>query len=1220
MTYRSGLILAIIAILLVLGIYLVVFNRPADIPNNLPGGVDLKELATLQTRSLALLENQQPRDSLTTLVELKEKFPTEADFADHNLCVAHFYLLELENAAADNDKFNSELQAANQHFEQVGEKFGQNLDYLILKSRLAGIQKLTERQIDALKEATKVSPETAEVWFELLQILKESDNNNSNDNDLKLALEKCLELLPDNVWVNLQVLGVQQNTSVADIRTALSYLKDVITPFASGIEARSRVNPVTFIDQAVTQLDENDEKRARRTIRILNNILLPEDIAQSDRRIVERNTLEYLRWNLSQPNEEKIRALRLTVPTAIDLEFNSSLVETEVDFSEIKQCDVVDINLDGKYEILVLEENRLSILHQQKENKTWQVKHQIPLENRARSFVLADLDLDADVNRPATIEGAPCALADLDVVILHETGLTLIENRLGNLAEAEPAENDAPFFVPVNSQNLPEQSVAVTICLPVDFDLDGDLDLCIVYANGNTRLWANHANFKFADVSARSELPPNSTTWAKAVAVDIDRDVDIDIMFAGQTGVGYLENLRHGSLRWREITKEADDLKELTDVAVADINHDASWDLMLCNGKAPILIQSVISETGTTRWEKPVRLDLPAAHQVHLWDSDNDGFEDITLFDKQAGKQQLTRRSDSEGFTPTSLFQTGNESLTGSSTVGIAEDIDGDGDLDWFSWNQSQLSIAVNEGGNSNGYLRIGLVGAQVKGGEASASGRVNHYGWGSLCELKSAGHYQAKVVNRQTTHFGLGDQSTADLIRILWPNGIPHNVIHPEKNAYLCENQRLKGSCPYLYVWDGDEFQFYTDLLWASPIGLQFADGIIAPTRPWEYLLIDGHRMKAKDDHYEFQVTEELWEAAYFDQIELIAVDHPQNTSVFSNEKVASSETPAFKIHTVQEPRTPVTAVDKNGRDVLNEIAKRDDIYTRLFNVKFNQGVTEQHFLEIDLGDVAEEDIKLFLTGWVYPTDTSMNVALGQSPEVPKPRPPFLQVIDENGNWKTVNPSMGFPGGKTKTIVIDLSGIFLTTDRKLRIVTSMEIYWDHVFFTAGEIPVEIRKQTTKMKSADLHWRGYSQVQFHPANGPETYLYKSLQEDYDWPPMKGPFTRYGNVTELIRAADDRMVVMGAGDEMTVRFEFPTDPLPEGWKRDFILHNVGYDKDADLNTIYGQATEPYPTQGNPTYPANQDEEASAIRQLPAHARQQSSRRFWNMIRRYQTQAK
>ena len=72
------------------------------------------------------------------------------------------------------------------------------------------------------------------------------------------------------------------------------------------------------------------------------------------------------------------------------------------------------------------------------------------------------------------------------------------------------------------------------------------------------------------------------------------------------------------------------------------------------------------------------------------------------------------------------------------------------------------------------------------------------------------------------------------------WSNGVPQNVFTPTVNQTLREKQVLKGSCPYLYVWDGEKYQFVTDLLGAAPLGLQLADGVIAPDNPREIVKVE--------------------------------------------------------------------------------------------------------------------------------------------------------------------------------------------------------------------------------------------------------------------------------------------------------------------------------------------------------------------------------------------
>jgi hypothetical protein len=99
---------------------------------------------------------------------------------------------------------------------------------------------------------------------------------------------------------------------------------------------------------------------------------------------------------------------------------------------------------------------------------------------------------------------------------------------------------------------------------------------------------------------------------------------------------------------------------------------------------------------------------------------------------------------------------------------------------------------------------------------------------------------------------------------------------------------------------------------------------------------------------------------------------------------------------------------------------------------------------------------------------------------------------------------------------------------------------------------------------------------------PPDFDYEQVRREPAWPPMDGKFTRYGDVLELMRQGDDRIAVLSSGDELTVEFDVLGGP-PPGWKRDFILHSIGWDKDADLHTVTGQSSEPLPFRAMREYP-------------------------------------
>jgi hypothetical protein len=282
---------------------------------------------------------------------------------------------------------------------------------------------------------------------------------------------------------------------------------------------------------------------------------------------------------------------------------------------------------------------------------------------------------------------------------------------------------------------------------------------------------------------------------------------------------------------------------------------------------------------------------------------------------------------------------------------------------------------------------------------------------------------------------------------------------------------------------------------------------------------------------------------------------------------------------------------------------------------------VTDPHYLELDLGPLENpKRITLFLTGWLYPATTSMRVGLSQDRTNLPLRPPALEVPDAQGQWQEVRPFMGFPGGRTKTIAIDLTGAFLTNDYRLRIATNLEFFWDAAFFTVDEEPAPLEVTRLAVSSGDLHYRGFSAILQRPGYAPYGYDYNRVSTAPKWAPMSGLFTRYGDVTELLQADDDLQVVFGSGDELTVAFQVPEKGPPAGWKRDFLLHNVGWDKDNDLNIVTGQEVEPLPFQGMSGYPYRADEQFPDTERHREYLRKYQTRRqqpvsFWRQTQQY-----
>jgi len=456
----------------------------------------------------------------------------------------------------------------------------------------------------------------------------------------------------------------------------------------------------------------------------------------------------------------------------------------------------------------------------------------------------------------------------------------------------------------------------------------------------------------------------------------------------------------------------------------------------------------------------------------------------------------------------------------------------------------------------------------------------------GAQIEVKSGAFYERRRYDTTPVTFSLGDREVIDAIRIVWPNGMIQNEarLPARRRMNIKEAPRLSGSCPMIFTWNGREFEFITDVLGVAPLGASSGDGSYFPVDHDEFVSIPGRSLVAREGRYDIHITEELNEVTYLDQVRLLALDHPAATEVFTNEKWKGPPYPEFRLYGVQRRLYPRTARDDQGRDVLPALLHRDHVYVDGFP-RDVAGVAAMHALELDFGPNAAPSNRavLVLNGWVDWADgsTFLKAAQERRPLVP----PSLQLKDASGHWQTVIEDMGMPSGKTKTIAVDLTGRFLSASREVRILTNMCVYWDEVFLGEDSSAPPSRLTPLPASAARLHFRGFSRIHVDPQRRqPESFDYNSVSPFSNWNPTPGAYTRYGDVRELVRDLDDRLVIMGSGDELELSYEAaPLPPLPPGWARDFLLLVDGWAKDADANTAFSQNVEPLPFHGMSSYP-------------------------------------
>jgi hypothetical protein len=308
----------------------------------------------------------------------------------------------------------------------------------------------------------------------------------------------------------------------------------------------------------------------------------------------------------------------------------------------------------------------------------------------------------------------------------------------------------------------------------------------------------------------------------------------------------------------------------------------------------------------------------------------------------------------------------------------------------------------------------------------------------------------------------------------------------------------------------------------------------------------------------------------------------------VFVNDQFRAPPFPEHRLHATARRIPPVAARDDRGRDVLDRVLERDRVYPDGFE-RDSAGAASRHGIDLDFGAAAREldsgaPTLLVLDGWVDWADGSTFLAASQRPggglEMPR-----LSVRDEDGRWVTAVAEMGIPAGKPKTIVVDLTGAWRSASREVRIESNLCLYWDQVFLAVEAPAAPLTRTPLTPAVADLRYRGFSRPVIHPERKqPESFDYQSWMPVSMWNPTPGLYTRYGDVVPLLDAVDDRMVVMGSGDEIRLSFDARAlPPLPPGWVRELQLEVDGWAKDGDANTAYSQTVEPLPFQGMSRYP-------------------------------------
>ena len=1094
----------------------------------------IEEAIRYQNLGLAYLEESQPSKAVEAFTELVELLPNEA-IGYGNLAVAHLRLQQADTAEAWVKRGIAVVPMDSQlHF---------------ILSEVYQLQGQTELAIEAMKEAVRLDPDELEFRYKLVRHYLGQRNDPEAQQEAVRHLQELHARSPVNVVVLLKLAqGLLAQERLEDAERLSQELMRVLGDTDS--------EKLAYLTQGIAAIQQGDLALATRNIRIFENLHRASPRYQQGIGELVTNILGHPIESFDQNFKARITAKQSTPISVEFVDVTEQLGLDNVASLPISSAGIslIDYDADGNLDLYITPESSIY------RNAGGQFKSTYRFGTDKPVTTFADLNKDGK--------------QDILLQIFNSVVLFQMDDT-GNWSDVSS----------IIHYNLPLTESKVLH--PVDYDHDGDLDF--FSGRSATTMYRNNGDETFTDVTEQTfvtvdagDVPAGQGYPTEALSADFDDDGDIDLfVIHSETGCTLYDNLRQGKLRAVSSETGIPQNVRYTAVAAGDYDNDGDFDLFLAtadrlhhyrNMGDGSFVDVLGPEAGTQ--------GIPPVLLKNI-DYDNDGFLDLWV----AGEKGmfLFRNAGAGKFEePYPILDSTtltDEPRLESAIAGAVGDYDNDGDLDlFFIKADGQLRALQNNGGNQNNWIQVRLEGI------TAGNNKVNRDAIGSKLEVKVGDLYQLRYVSEQVSHFGLGAHDTADVVRVVWTNGVPQNVITPQAKQRVLEKQVLKGSCPFLYVYNGEGYEFVTDLLWRAPLGLITSMGFVAPDETRDFVKISGQQMQPKSGKYSIQITEELWETAYFDEVKLIAVDHPSDTDIFVDEQYIPPPFAEFKVYGVAEKRHPKSAVDHRGEDVSDALKAFDYHYAIEHAPGAYQGLVEPHAIVLDLGDVPNDaPVTLFLTGWIFPTDTSINVALSQNPTI-NPSFPSVAVKDETGEWKTVIDMIGIPAGKNKTITVDLKGKFLSEDRQVRIQTDMQIYWDMAFFTVGEQSVPIEMTTLDPDSADLHYRGFSEMYRPNPHAPHLFDYQKVTTEPQWRDLAGYYTRYGDVNALLQEVDDMYVILNAGDEITVEFDAARLPsLKPGWVRDFILYSDGWDKDGDINTLTSQTVEPLPFHGMSAYP-------------------------------------
>lgn len=1068
-----------------------------------------------------------------TFSACKSNLP-EKSSANYSQAIKSFYVGLVAMQAADDARAKTELETVTKLAD--GEPAGwANLGILQMR------QKDFDNAFKSLEKARNLAPENAQIYSNLAVL----EIQRGNFEKVKTNLQKAIETNPndskavfalaaenerdgnDAEALSLYEKILQSKTEnlpvileIVRLSAKRNEIEKLKTNFAK-IKPRDDVWGDEIKEQFAslqTSVNSGNTREVAQKIAFFRNVLL---------RLPEfRGAINDVKFSDTTIGEPFLKPLKLPVPDFSPAEIDANLSFNTETVSNEKAIFSKAVFLDG-------DSAPINVFATEKDIKLGEKT--LPVE---RAKDLQTLDIDYNFKN--------------DFVVSSEKGLQFFKDDFTEITANTKLSNEI-------------LQKKISKIFTFDVEIDGDLDLVLAVENSAPIVLQNNADGTFKEI----KVFENIKGLRDFVSADFDEDGDVDVVISdfqgnltsyfNQRGGQFAED-KYGFMTMERIGDKSDIIKA-SSIYAADSDQDGIIDLNILSISGSLYYATFWTDKNTWGIDQLFKTEPIENPTLIIQDFDNNGANDVLI----SNRVWLFGKDGKFNALPNQI----------SGNISSFADFNSDGKLDFSGIDSDgKPTNFINRSAKNYAWQIIRPRSAKAEGDQ-----RVNSFGIGGEMEIRSGLLAQKRVISAPQVHFGLGEQTATDLLRIVWGNGFIQAEFDLQKDQQILVKQRLTGSCPHLFAWNGKEFALVKDSApLATSLGLRVSDKEILPvTQTEEWYKISGEKLAPKDGFYELRITDELWESYYVDSYSLMAIDHPKDTEVFANELYPVPV--PLKIHTTSNLKPFASATDESGNDVLKLVENLDEIHLDTFADGRFQGVAKEHFVELVLPENVsnESQINIIADGWLHPTDTSLNVAISQS-GFEKPKSLSLDVSDESGNWKTVKDDFGVPAGKLKTIVVELP----KGTKRARLRTNMEIFWDRLAFAESVSENENVVQKIELSNAELAFRGFSVIDKKDESSPEIPDYNRIATTIErWRSIEGYYTRYGDILKLLTRTDDRYAIVASGDEM--RLKFPAlAPVKEGFVRDFVIVGNGWIKEGDYNNLYSKTILPLPTHATNDY--------------------------------------